>query len=260
MASHRDGIKALRVACYRDYVDMLKLLLAYSTYEQVNTVTKSSVYDDTLLTACVWRRTQRHKEILKILLNAGANVNVTTHMYGHTALHIAASYCESEVVSILLEANADINSKDRSGLNSFWLAYRFHRLENMKLLLQYGIDLTPANNCIQLCSPLLGYPKQSYSCRNPTPLRIHFLKVKIFCTVCHIKELQTIVRWLRTQTILPEALDLSHELMWTPRSLKSSCRLVIRGTMRAKRPDDVRSLPLPHKLKEYLLFSDMIIQ
>ncbi len=83
---------------------------------------------------------QGHSETVRLLLNAGADVNLRSIIYG-TALHAAASQGHDETVRLLLNAGADVNV--RGGLHTTDLrlaASRGHN-ETVRLLLNAGADV-----------------------------------------------------------------------------------------------------------------------
>ena len=228
---------------------MLKLLLAHTNDEQVNA--EIDIVGFTLLGWSIMMNKPRKKEIVRLLLETGANVNQITG--GCTALHLAVGISDLKIVKMLLEANADANIKNKSGENAFWVA-NLLRLEILILLLQYGADPTPNES---------SYKKFFIRLRRYKPyveLHIHMrysLTLKLLYSACPNKDLRSIENRLKTKCTIPEVLAVLDELTCTPRSLQSACRLAVRGAMNMKRPDDVKGLSLPLRLKEYLLFSDI---
>nr|WP_321357548.1 acyltransferase family protein [uncultured Draconibacterium sp.] len=63
-----------------------------------------------LITACVFGKT----EIAKVLMDAGADLNVTNND-GSTALHTAAFFCRTEIVKTLLNKGIDTSVVNKSG-------------------------------------------------------------------------------------------------------------------------------------------------
>src|SRR5690242_16007244 len=55
----------------------------------------------------------RHLDIVALLLEAGAEVNTTDYKYGNTPLHIAVWYGLLEIIQLLIEYNADINKVNK---------------------------------------------------------------------------------------------------------------------------------------------------
>ena len=79
------------------------------------------------------------KEIVKLLLEAGADVNIVEDRSDTTALHVAVSNKDKELVTLLLNARADINIAEgiRSATALHMAAYQ-GKEEIVKLLLEAG--------------------------------------------------------------------------------------------------------------------------
>ena len=58
-----------------------------------------------------------HAEVVKALLDAGADINAKSQNdhYGDTALHAAAHGNQKDVVKVLIERGANLNSKNKIG-------------------------------------------------------------------------------------------------------------------------------------------------
>lgn len=74
------------------------------------------------------------KIIMILAQHAGDLINTPTDT-GRTPLHMAASSCQPDVVSILLEYGADAGLADRDGLQPIHMAIRYDSLDCFKLLL-----------------------------------------------------------------------------------------------------------------------------
>ena len=61
-----------------------------------------------LITACLYEQ----KEIARLLLDAGANINFQNND-GSTALHVSAFFCKPEIVKLLLERKANKTIKNK---------------------------------------------------------------------------------------------------------------------------------------------------
>ena len=65
---------------------------------------------------------------------------------GKTALHLAAKSGHLEIIQLLLERGADINTRDRKGKTALHLAAKSGHLDITKLLLERGADASIATN------------------------------------------------------------------------------------------------------------------
>ena len=80
-----------------------------------------------------------HKEVIKMLLDRGADVNATHH-FGATALHWATIKDHQEVVEMLLERGADPDLADEDGYTPLLVATDNTDKDMVKLLLDGGAD------------------------------------------------------------------------------------------------------------------------
>ena len=83
-------------------------------------------------------------EIVKLLLNSGANVNVVHAQYG-TALCTASYAGNTEIVKLLLNNGADVNAQDGFIGNALRAASLRGHTEIVKLLLNSGADVNAAD-------------------------------------------------------------------------------------------------------------------
>ena len=76
-----------------------------------------------------------HPEVVKLLLEEGADKDAATGLFGgQKALHLAAVHGRSEVVKLLLEAGADKDAVDLQGKTALDLAIERRHLEVVRLL------------------------------------------------------------------------------------------------------------------------------
>ena len=101
------GQPILVMAAWDSYTDVVALLIAKGAY--INT--EDAYSKDTALkaAACVG-----NSELVKILINAGADLNVKDRD-GYTALHLAARNKRIEAVELLIKAGADLNTESERG-------------------------------------------------------------------------------------------------------------------------------------------------
>jgi len=84
---------------------------------------------------------KNNKEAVKMLLANGANVNFYKH-WG--PIHMAANFCGSEMIDLLVKHGADVNAKvDGNGLSAGNIALRFGRkkIQVFQALLKHGFDI-----------------------------------------------------------------------------------------------------------------------
>ena len=82
-----------------------------------------------------------HVDVVTILLERGADINKATNSAGYTPLYVASEAGYEEVVKILLEKGADINKADIDGQTPLMIAVSYGDLEVVEVLLEYGANL-----------------------------------------------------------------------------------------------------------------------
>ncbi|XP_035725103.1 ankyrin repeat domain-containing protein 27-like [Vespa mandarinia] len=98
-------------------------------------------------------------EIIQLLLDAGADVNVTTKFEGRTPLHLACLANKIQAVKIILDCAAcNINAKDLNGDTPLHLATRNIDTKIMELLIRSGANVNIRN--LQNVTPRLELEKQ----------------------------------------------------------------------------------------------------
>jgi uncharacterized protein len=84
-------------------------------------------------------------EIVKYLIDRGADVNFRGREWGHTPLHEAASRGFDDVIEVLLKAGADPKVKDRNGYTAFAIAALGGQIDAAEALLKHS-DVNAADN------------------------------------------------------------------------------------------------------------------
>lgn len=74
-----------------------------------------------------------NNEIVKALIQAGADVNATTHT-GQTVLMIAVRENDINSVKLLIQAGADVNAKDVFGETALTIANKYKHTEIIDIL------------------------------------------------------------------------------------------------------------------------------
>jgi ankyrin repeat protein len=87
-----------------------------------------------------------HTEIVRLLLTANADVNAPDKTNGFTPLWKASQKGHTEIVKLLLTARADVNAVDKKeGVSPLWIASRNGHTEVVKLLLTAKADVNAAD-------------------------------------------------------------------------------------------------------------------
>lgn len=86
-----------------------------------------------------------HPEMVKLLLDYGADVNSKNSYYGSTMLHYALHYNYPEIVKLLLDYGADINCRNRYGYPPLHYTIEYGHMATVKLLLNHGADVNLKN-------------------------------------------------------------------------------------------------------------------
>lgn len=87
-----------------------------------------------------------HTRICQLLIQAGADINAKSTMYGETALHLAAYNGALECCKYLIQASADIHTKNNDGSTPLHLAAETGSEDICRLLIQAGADVNAHDN------------------------------------------------------------------------------------------------------------------
>jgi len=98
----------LLIAAHESCEELVRLLLDHGADRAAADATNRG------MTVLHYSSCQGHTDLVRLLIDAGANLN-TPDSKGYTALHLAAEWGELEVVRILLKAGADICLKNHDG-------------------------------------------------------------------------------------------------------------------------------------------------
>ena len=88
-------------------------------------------------TALVWACRKGDAAIVRVLLNAGANVD-TAGMYSWTPLLVATQGNHLDIVNLILEHKPNVNALDKDGHTALTIACKEGYLEIAQALLNYG--------------------------------------------------------------------------------------------------------------------------
>jgi ankyrin repeat protein len=100
----------------------------------------------------------REIELIRILLENGADPNEKSDYNGGTSLHIAVIKDNEEIVKLLLEFGANPNEQNRFGHTPLHIASGHNNLKIIKLLLGFGADYKITDDQHEIC--LRGFSEE----------------------------------------------------------------------------------------------------
>ena len=115
---------------YGNQLDKIRIVLKYYP-KYVN------AQDDGMQTALMYAINDGHIDIVRLLIERGANVNIKNDD-GYTALMYATMMDNIYIVKLLLENGAKPNIKNKKGATALKLAYSYNRKNIAKLLIENG--------------------------------------------------------------------------------------------------------------------------
>lgn len=208
-----------------------------------------------------------HHDIVKDLLECGMSVNQPDDN-GRTALGCACMVesVEPDIVELLLRFGADVNRGGSWGKQKpLKFAFAHNSLEKIKLLLSYGAQITSEE-----MTELVSMNLSRSILENPEVINFYskdlrswrFLLAAGFTPTFHgapgtVNDLLMKLRQMQKCSSYNQIVPWIKSLLFPLRSLKSWCRISIRRHLKFSINDNIEKLEIPHKLKEYLLFSEV---
>jgi hypothetical protein len=94
-----------------------------------------------LQTAAAWQS----PEVVKLLIDAGADVDKCNVDYGTPPLHLAAENGGAMIAMLLIKAGAEVNLADMEGKTPLWFAVDSHNMQMVSMLVRSGahVDIAP---------------------------------------------------------------------------------------------------------------------
>jgi ankyrin repeat protein len=92
-------------------------------------------------TALIYASCSGHIDVVKLLIEAGADVNKKDKKNRYTVLMVASSAGQTEVAKLLIEAGANVNAQDNGGNTALLDASWRGETEIVKLLIEEGADV-----------------------------------------------------------------------------------------------------------------------
>jgi ankyrin repeat protein len=150
-----DGCTPLHIAALNGHAGVVSALLETAGVELNAALTDDEDAGDTPL---YYAAQKNRLDVLKLLIAAGADLNMGRVDDGYTPLHIAAQYGHAGVVSVLLETpgvdlNAALTDDRDAGVTPSFLAADENQLVVLKLLIAAGADVNMAR-VSDGCTPL----------------------------------------------------------------------------------------------------------
>lgn len=126
----KDNANPLYYAFSYNKKECIKALLEAGA--NVNVIRK----DSSVLQLAVFR--DADSDIIKMLIDKGANINFQDSVAKYTPLHMAINLNRTEAAKILIEAGTDLNIKDKNGFTPLKLAEIWDRNEIINILKSKG--------------------------------------------------------------------------------------------------------------------------
>ncbi|XP_055494478.1 ankyrin repeat and SOCS box protein 1 [Leucoraja erinacea] len=214
-----------------------------------------------------------HVECTRILVKAGADPNGSCHHRSKPVYH-ASRVGRADILKELIKygANVDVDHHLASRLSApaarrftslgvcpLYISSAYHHLQCFKLLLKAGAN--PNYNYWGQVD-VKAFPRASPICILDAVLR-HGCDVQFVKLLIDFGANLNLVNWegLDAETmgrmkVKEEALQFFRTAKGTPRTLTSSCRVVIRRALGKFRLDLIQTLPIPDTVKIFLLHED----
>lgn len=202
-------------------------------------------------TAAMLAAAEGFSGVIKALIKANYDVNIQNSFTGRTVLHTVAMKGHKECIEELVLAGADINICDKDFKTPLWYAISGARFDVVKFLFR-------ANSNVDKFQCPLGIPMEA--CPLHLALARGDLKViRLFILTgydsAHVR--QSIEREEVKSLLVNE--DLSHwiEHARGPLTLRQVCRMWIRHHQGRLLFHDLRLLPLPEPMKEFISLTEI---
>ena len=258
-----DRRTALHIAALHHHEQLLEWLLGLGLRPLVNTLDHNF---QTALMLCLQHKTapQSAYRIIKRLLQAGVRIN-QQDCHGNTALLLSLgnpSAIKWNHVELLLDAGCDPNIPNREGLTPIWQAVYDgiqypDRQKIIQILVRYNCYLNMSCRGKLLFTSGLNsvYCYETFMSPLEVALNSGYYDAAktLLLAGCQIhKDL----RYDKAVSLVPEELAWFQNFLENTQSLQHLCRLVIRKVLGTKIQMKISQLPLPCKVKNYLLLQD----
>uniref|UniRef100_A0A0K0FLF7 SOCS box domain-containing protein n=1 Tax=Strongyloides venezuelensis TaxID=75913 RepID=A0A0K0FLF7_STRVS len=277
----RDGLTPLMKACRlkEKGIKTIKLLLKYGANINAEALPKQDNR-----TALHYAVLSGSYELVNLLIDLGANINMTKEYDKASPLDLAVLKDDVKLVEIILKAGGDpnlVHTYIGSALHLACCSDLKNQVEIIKLLLKYGGNVnlkhtfpeggvmkTPMveyfrstdNVNIELVNLMLSYggkiimksPLSDPRGQLRNLLKLSLTNPNVFHALCDLGE--------DYDQLAVQRLPLTHHLknnmiykMKNPKSLQHTCRLMLRNYLAPLNPNKVEQLPIPETIKKYVL-------
>ncbi|XP_078269892.1 dynein axonemal heavy chain 12 [Rhinoraja longicauda] len=266
-AIQESGISPLHCAAAGGHHHCLQLLLQSSF--DVNFMLSSQLqrgYDDHRKSALYFAVSNNDVHSARLLLEAGAFPNQDPI----NCLQLALRLANHQLIQLLLRHGANVNYYCRVNTTHFpsALQYALNDQRILRLLFTYGYHI---HRCFHCPHENKVHPLFTHEGWSPTVIKDNmFCEVITLTWLKHLsgKVVRVMLDYVASVTLCSklravleqqsEWAEIAH-IMGNPRSLQHLCRLAVRGCMgrmRLRCPVFMTFLPLPQRLKEYILFKE----
>ena len=146
VAVDHNGHTPLHEAAKSGFVDVVRALLSAHPADIPSRDYVDFVHTQHHATALYVAARTAHVEVVKLLLEAGANPNVVVGHDGGRPLHAAAREGSAETVRALVTARADVNAMDKFKWTPLHAAVSASKLLTTEALLELGALVKKDNN------------------------------------------------------------------------------------------------------------------
>jgi ankyrin repeat protein len=80
----------------------------------------------------------KRKDVVKLCIERGADINTTTRKSGILPVMLAACFSDTELMQMLLDAGADVNAVDKSGMSALDYARKLGQKKMVEYLKERG--------------------------------------------------------------------------------------------------------------------------
>jgi ankyrin repeat protein len=129
-ASYGDNLTALHLAAGRGFTRATLLLLGKNAPVNVRSDNGATPLEDAIRRG-IW-------DVVRLLVDAGADTKTANPKTGQTPLHVAAGLNFPEIAGLLLDHEAQLTAPDRNGYTALEVALQYQRRETIDLLLDRG--------------------------------------------------------------------------------------------------------------------------